>query len=180
MVPPVVRGPWRRHHSSKCQSHSDSYRSRFCAAPPSHGLQENRCRATGGDKEMVDILALVLRHDEQAVLAAVEMALAAGVPTKTHVLNMVSTGWSMARWLAARRLMPRKRWSCTMNPRPMSNAMMACAPKLPGPSCVMILPVPPPGSDLASSWLAQSEDVWHGRRAGGTPSPCRAGGTPSA
>ena len=43
---------------------------------------------------MVDILALVLHHDEQAVLTAVEMALAAGVPTKTHVLNMVGTGWS--------------------------------------------------------------------------------------
>ena len=57
--------------------------------PPSHGLQANRCRATGGDREMVDILALVLHHDEQAILAAVEMALAAGVPTKTHVLNLL-------------------------------------------------------------------------------------------
>ncbi len=38
---------------------------------------------------MVDVLALVLHHDEQAVLAAVEMALAAGVPTKTHVLNLL-------------------------------------------------------------------------------------------
>ena len=38
---------------------------------------------------MVDILALVLHHDEQAVLNAVEMALAAGVPTKTHVLNLL-------------------------------------------------------------------------------------------
>jgi hypothetical protein len=38
---------------------------------------------------MVDILALVLHHDEQAVLAAVEMAIEAGVPTKTHVLNLL-------------------------------------------------------------------------------------------
>ena len=38
---------------------------------------------------MVDILALVLHHDEQAVLTAVEMALTAGVPTKTHVLNLL-------------------------------------------------------------------------------------------
>jgi hypothetical protein len=37
---------------------------------------------------MVDILSLVLHHDEQAVLCAVEMALDAGVPTKTHVLNL--------------------------------------------------------------------------------------------
>lgn len=49
-------------------------------------------RKPGGDREMVDILALVLHHDEQAVLTAVELALEAGVPTKTHVLNMVSTG----------------------------------------------------------------------------------------
>jgi hypothetical protein len=38
---------------------------------------------------MVDILALVLHHDEQAVLAAVEIALAEGVATKTHVLNLL-------------------------------------------------------------------------------------------
>ena len=35
------------------------------------------------------ILALVLQHDEQAVLCAVEMALSAGVPTKTHILNLL-------------------------------------------------------------------------------------------
>ena len=38
---------------------------------------------------MAEILALVLQHDEQAVLVAVEMALEAGVPTKTHVLNLL-------------------------------------------------------------------------------------------
>jgi hypothetical protein len=38
---------------------------------------------------MVDILALVLHHEEQAVLTAVELALEAGVPTKTHVLNLL-------------------------------------------------------------------------------------------
>ena len=38
---------------------------------------------------MVDILALVLHHDEQAVLTAVELALAEGVATKTHVLNLL-------------------------------------------------------------------------------------------
>jgi hypothetical protein len=46
-------------------------------------------RKPGGDREMVDILALVLQHDEQAVLTAVELALAEGVPTKTHVLNLL-------------------------------------------------------------------------------------------
>lgn len=38
---------------------------------------------------MVDILALVLQHDEQAVLTAVELALSDGVATKTHVLNIL-------------------------------------------------------------------------------------------
>ncbi len=55
-------------------------------------LQDQMLRRPGGDREMVDILALVLHHDEQTVLAAVELALAAGVPTKTHVLNLARTG----------------------------------------------------------------------------------------
>jgi hypothetical protein len=46
-------------------------------------------RRPGGDRDMVDILALVLQHDEQAVLAAVELALSDGVATKTHVLNIL-------------------------------------------------------------------------------------------
>jgi len=46
------------------------------------------CRP-GGDREMAEILALVLQHDEQAVLCAVELALEAGVATKTHVLNVL-------------------------------------------------------------------------------------------
>jgi hypothetical protein len=29
------------------------------------------------------------QHDEQAVLCAVELALEAGVPTKTHILNLL-------------------------------------------------------------------------------------------
>jgi hypothetical protein len=52
-------------------------------------LQQHLLKKQGGDREMVDILALVLQHDEQAVLCAVEMALEAGVPTKTHVLNLL-------------------------------------------------------------------------------------------
>jgi hypothetical protein len=52
-------------------------------------LQGQMLRRPGGDREMVDILSLVLHHDEQSVLRAVEMALEAGVPTKTHVLNLL-------------------------------------------------------------------------------------------
>ncbi|WP_174293496.1 IS21 family transposase [Sphingomonas bacterium] len=52
-------------------------------------LQEHLLKRPGGDREMVEILALVLQHDEQAVLCAVELALEAGVPTKTHILNIL-------------------------------------------------------------------------------------------
>lgn len=37
---------------------------------------------------MVEVLALVLHHDEEAILTAVTMALEAGAPTKTHILNL--------------------------------------------------------------------------------------------
>ena len=50
-------------------------------------LQQHLLRRIGGDREMVEILALVLHHDEQAVLVAVELALEDGVPSKTHILN---------------------------------------------------------------------------------------------
>jgi hypothetical protein len=53
-------------------------------------LQRVLLKRSGGDREMVDILALVLHHDEQAVLAAVELALESGAPSKQHVLNVLS------------------------------------------------------------------------------------------
>jgi hypothetical protein len=52
-------------------------------------LQQHLLRRAGGDREMVEILALVLQHDEQAVLCAVELALGDGAPTKTHILNLL-------------------------------------------------------------------------------------------
>ena len=52
-------------------------------------LQSHLLKRKGGDREMVEILSLVLQHNEQAVLCAVELALEAGVPTKTHVLNLL-------------------------------------------------------------------------------------------
>jgi transposase len=62
----------------------------FAELPPAfRQLQDHMLQRPGGDREMVDILALVLHHDEQAVLVAAEMALAEGVATKTHVLNLL-------------------------------------------------------------------------------------------
>lgn len=52
-------------------------------------LQAVLLKQPGGDREMVEILALVLHHDEQAVLTAVELSLEAGVASKTHVLNVL-------------------------------------------------------------------------------------------
>ena len=52
-------------------------------------LQGVMLKQPGGDREMAEILARVLHHDEQAVLCAVELALEAGVATKTHVLNIL-------------------------------------------------------------------------------------------
>ena len=62
----------------------------FVDLPPAfRQLQSQLLRRPGGDREMVDILALVLYHDEQVVLTAVELALSEGVATKTHVLNLL-------------------------------------------------------------------------------------------
>jgi transposase len=62
----------------------------FTQMPKAFGkLQSYLLKRPGGDREMVDILSLVLQHDEQAVLCAVEMALDDGVPTKTHILNLL-------------------------------------------------------------------------------------------
>ena len=52
-------------------------------------LQARLLKHPGGDREMVEILSLVLHHDEQAVLCAVELALEAGVVSKEHVLNLL-------------------------------------------------------------------------------------------
>jgi transposase len=50
-------------------------------------LQHTLLKHAGGDREMVDILALVLLHDEQLVEKAVTLALQAGSASKQHVLN---------------------------------------------------------------------------------------------
>jgi hypothetical protein len=44
----------------------------------------------GGDREMADILALVLHHDEKLVEQAVREAIESDVISKTHILNRLS------------------------------------------------------------------------------------------
>jgi len=50
-------------------------------------LQARLLRRLGGDREMVDVLALVLLHDEQLVERAITEALKVEQPSKQHVLN---------------------------------------------------------------------------------------------
>jgi hypothetical protein len=53
-------------------------------------LQKILLKRAGGDREMADVLALVLLHEEQDVLAAVELALETGAPSKQMVMNLLS------------------------------------------------------------------------------------------
>ena len=90
-LPPRTIYDWR-HYLAVLQRKPGALRSGapFAEFPPAfRQLQEQMLRKPGCDREMVDILALVLQHDEQAVLTAVELALAEGVATKTHVLNLL-------------------------------------------------------------------------------------------
>jgi hypothetical protein len=83
-VPPRTIYDWR-HYLAVLQRKPGALRNGapFAEFPPAfRQLQEQMLRKPGGDREMVDILALVLQHDEQAVLTAVELALAEGVACK--------------------------------------------------------------------------------------------------
>ena len=53
-------------------------------------LQAVLLKRPGGDRETVEILSLVLHHDEQAVLCAVELALEAGSVSKEHIVNLLN------------------------------------------------------------------------------------------
>jgi hypothetical protein len=53
-------------------------------------LQAVLMKREGGDREMADILALVLHHDEKLVEKAVREAIQSDVISKTHILNRLS------------------------------------------------------------------------------------------
>jgi hypothetical protein len=53
-------------------------------------LQALLLKRPGGDREMVDVLALVLLHDERLVEQAITEALRVERPSKQHVLNCLS------------------------------------------------------------------------------------------
>jgi len=82
-----------RHYLSVVQRKPGALRNGapFNELPDSFRQLQNRLlKRPGGDREMVDILALVLLHDEQLVEQAVAEALNVEQPSKQHVLNCLS------------------------------------------------------------------------------------------
>ena len=82
-----------RHYLSVVQRKPGALRNGapFTQLPESfRRLQSRLLKRPGGDREMVDILALVLLHDEQLVEQAIVQALEIGEASKDHVLNCLS------------------------------------------------------------------------------------------
>lgn len=82
-----------RHYLSVLQRKPGAIRNGapFAELPQAfQSLQTILLKRVGGDREMVDILALVLLHNEQDVLTAVELALETGSPSKQIVINILS------------------------------------------------------------------------------------------
>jgi transposase len=82
-----------RHYLSVVQRKPGALRNGapFLELPDSfRHLQARLLKRPGGDREMVDILALVLLHDERLVEQAIANALVSGEPSKQHVLNCLS------------------------------------------------------------------------------------------
>lgn len=53
-------------------------------------LQKQWLKHPGGDRDRVDVLALLLHHDERLVEQAINTALASGVVSKQHVINCLN------------------------------------------------------------------------------------------
>ena len=82
-----------RHYLSVVQRKPGALRNGapFTELPESFSrLQAKLLKRPGGDREMVDVLALVLLHDESLVEQAVAEALKVEAPSKQHVLNCLS------------------------------------------------------------------------------------------
>ena len=91
-VPGKTVYDWR-HYLSVLQRKPGALRNGapFAELPDSFKrLQNILLKRQGGDRDMVDILALVSLYDEKLVEQAVTMSLAAGRPSKEQVLNCLS------------------------------------------------------------------------------------------
>lgn len=82
-----------RHYLSVVQRKPGALRNGapFLDLPDSFSqLRMRLLKRPGGDREMADILALVLLHNEQQVERAIALSLEAGETSKEHVLNCLS------------------------------------------------------------------------------------------
>ncbi len=50
-------------------------------------LQKQRLKHPGDNRDMVNVLALVLQHDERKLEQAITTALTSGSPSKQHVIS---------------------------------------------------------------------------------------------
>jgi transposase len=81
-----------RHYLSVLQRKPGALRNGapFVALPTAFlQLQAILGKRSGGDREMVEILSLVLYHDQALILQAVEQALATGVASKQHIMHLL-------------------------------------------------------------------------------------------
>ena len=76
----ITRKPGALRNGAPFTELPDSYRQ----------LQALLLKRPGGDREMVDVLALVLLHDEHRVEQAIAEALKIERPSKQHVINCLS------------------------------------------------------------------------------------------
>jgi len=91
-LPPRTIYDWR-HYLAVVQRKPGALRNGapFAELPSSFKrLRSVLMKRDGGDREMADILALVLHHDEQLVEQAVREAIQSEVVSKTHILNRLS------------------------------------------------------------------------------------------
>jgi transposase len=82
-----------RHYLSVLQRKPGALRNGapFLELPESfRRLQKHLLKHPGGDRDMVDVLALVLQHDEHQVEKAITTALASGSLSKQHVINCLN------------------------------------------------------------------------------------------
>ena len=89
---PQVLYDWR-HYLAVVQRKPGALRNGAPFAELSDGfkrLQSVLLKRPGGDREMVDVLTLVLHHDEHTVLCAVELSLETGAPSKQHVISILN------------------------------------------------------------------------------------------
>ena len=87
----VTRYKWQ-HYLSVLQRKPGALRNGvpFTALPEAFKqLQSKLLTRVGGDREVVEVLSLVLHYDEALVLAAIEESLALGVASKPNILNIL-------------------------------------------------------------------------------------------